>query len=180
MDINTTGIRNGIFASKVDTTYTALNSIQILPKLIVNYKLNNTNLYALISRGYKTGGFNLLSNAPKTFTFDPEHSWNYEVGVKSSVFENRLFVEGSLFYIDWKTNKSIRPHQAVQVRCSKNAGHSVSKGLELSLNTASIQGFELMASYGYTDATFISNVLSSTADYRKLHSYVPKIQLQLN
>lgn len=168
-------IRNGIFASLADTTYTALNSIQILPKLAVNYKLNNTNLYALISRGYKTGGFNSTFERPEDLTFDPEHSWNYEVGVKSSIFENRLFVEGSLFYIDWKNQQIYQATPSGTGSMLKNAGHSVSKGVELSLNTASIQGFELMASYGYTDATFISNMLSSTADYSGNYiPYVPK------
>ena len=168
-------IRNGIFASLADTTYTALNSIQILPKLAVNYKLNNTNLYALISRGYKTGGFNSTFERPEDLTFDPEHSWNYEVGVKSSVLENRLFVEGSLFYIDWKNQQIYQATPSGTGSMLKNAGHSVSKGLELSLNTASIQGFELMASYGYTHATFISNMLSSTADYSGNYiPYVPK------
>lgn len=168
-------IRNGVFASLADTTYTALNSIQILPKLAVNYKLNNTNLYALISRGYKTGGFNSTFERPEDLTFDPEHSWNYEVGVKSSVLENRLFVEGSLFYIDWKNQQIYQATPSGTGSMLKNAGHSVSKGLELSLNTASIQGFELMASYGYTHATFISNVLSATADYSGYYiPYVPK------
>ena len=168
-------IRNGIFASLSDTTYTALNSIQILPKLAVNYKLNNTNLYALISRGYKTGGFNSTFERPEDLTFDPEHSWDYEVGVKSSVLENRLFVEGSLFYIDWKNQQIYQATPSGTGSMLKNAGHSVSKGLELSLNTASIQGFELMASYGYTHATFISNVLSATADYSGNYiPYVPK------
>lgn len=168
-------IRNGVFASLADTTYTALNSIQILPKLAVNYKLKNTNLYALISRGYKTGGFNSTFERPEDLTFDPEHSWNYEVGVKSSVFENRLFVEGSLFYIDWKNQQIYQATPSGTGSMLKNAGHSVSKGVELSLNTASMQGFELMASYGYTDATFISNVLSATADYSGNYiPYVPK------
>ena len=168
-------IRNGVFASLADTTYTSLNSIQILPKLAVNYKLNNTNLYALISRGYKTGGFNSTFERREDLTFDPEHSWNYEVGVKSSIFENRLFVEGSLFYIDWKNQQIYQATPSGTGSMLKNAGHSVSKGVELSLNTASIQGFELMASYGYTDATFISNVLSATADYSGNYiPYVPK------
>lgn len=168
-------IKNGVFTSLADTTYKSLKSIQILPKLAINYKLGNTNLYALISRGYKTGGFNSTFERPEDLTFDPEHSLNYEIGAKSSIFENKLFVEGSLFYIDWKNQQIYQATPSGTGSMLKNAGHSVSKGVELSLNTASIQGFELMASYGYTHATFISNVLSATVDYSGNYiPYVPK------
>lgn len=168
-------IKNGVFTSLADTTYRSLKSIQILPKLAINYKLGNTNLYALISRGYKTGGFNSTFERPEDLTFDPEHSWNYEIGAKSSIFENKLFVEGSLFYIDWKNQQIYQATPSGTGSMLKNAGHSVSKGVELSLNTASIQGFELMASYGYTHATFISNVLSATVNYSGNYiPYVPK------
>ena len=168
-------IKNGISTSLADTTYRSLKSIQILPKLAINYKLGNTDLYALISRGYKTGGFNSTFERPEDLTFDPEHSWNYEIGAKSSIFENKLFVEGSLFYIDWKNQQIYQATPSGTGSMLKNAGHSVSKGVELSLNTASIQGFELMASYGYTHATFISNVLSATVDYSGNYiPYVPK------
>lgn len=166
-------IKNGVSTSLADTTYRSLKSIQILPKLSINYKLGNTNLYALISRGYKTGGFNSTFERPEDLTFDPEHSWNYEIGAKSSIFENKLFVEGSLFYIDWKNQQIYQATPSGTGSMLKNAGHSVSKGVELSLNTASIQGFELMASYGYTHATFISNVLSATVDYSG--NYIPYI-----
>lgn len=168
-------IKNGVFTSLADTTYKSLKSIQILPKLAINYKLGNTNLYALISRGYKTGGFNSTFERPEDLTFDPEHSWNYEIGAKSSIFENKLFVEGSLFYIDWKNQQIYQATPSGTGSMLKNAGHSVSKGVELSLNTASIQGFEFMVSYGYTHATFISNVLSATVDYSGNYiPYVPK------
>ena len=167
--------KNGVSTSLADTTYRSLKSIQLLPKLAINYKLGNTDLYALISRGYKTGGFNSTFERPEDLTFDPEHSWNYEIGAKSSIFENKLFVEGSLFYIDWKNQQIYQATPSGTGSMLKNAGHSVSKGVELSLNTALIQGFELMASYGYTHATFISNVLSTTVDYSGNYiPYVPK------
>ena len=167
--------KNGVSTSLADTTYRSLKSIQLLPKLAINYKLGNTDLYALISRGYKTGGFNSTFERPEDLTFDPEHSWNYEIGAKSSIFENKLFVEGSLFYIDWKNQQIYQATPSGTGSMLKNAGHSVSKGVELSLNTALIQGFELMASYGYTHATFISNVLSATVDYSgNFIPYVPK------
>jgi len=168
-------IVNGVLAHLADTTYKSLNSLQIQPKLAVNYTLSNTNLYALVARGYKTGGFNSTFERPEDLTFEPEYSWNYEIGAKTSLFNNFLYAECSLFYIDWKNQQIYQTVPSGTGSMLKNAGRSVSKGLELSLNTATIYGFDFIASYGYTQATFLSNVLNATTDYSGNYiPYVPK------
>jgi len=168
-------IVNGVLAHLADTTYKSLNSLQIQPKLAVNYTLSNTNLYALVARGYKTGGFNSTFERPEDLTFEPEYSWNYEIGAKSSLLNNFLYAECSLFYIDWKNQQIYQTVPSGTGSMLKNAGRSVSKGLELSLNTATIYGFDFIASYGYTQATFLSNVLNATTDYSGNYiPYVPK------
>ncbi|MGB4577583.1 MAG: TonB-dependent receptor plug domain-containing protein [Paludibacter sp.] len=168
-------IVNGVLAHLADTTYKSLNSLQIQPKLAVNYTFSNTNLYALVARGYKTGGFNSTFERPEDLTFEPEYSWNYEIGAKSSLLNNFLYAECSLFYIDWKNQQIYQTVPSGTGSMLKNAGRSVSKGLELSLNTATIYGFDFIASYGYTQATFLSNVLNATTDYSGNYiPYVPK------
>lgn len=167
--------KNNVIANLADTTYKPLNSLQILPKISLNYQVNTTNFYALVARGYKTGGFNSTFERPEDLTFKPESSWNYEIGVKSSLFKNKLFLESSLFYIDWKDQQIYQTAPSGVGSMLKNAGESVSKGLEISLNTAKIEGFEFMASYGFTHATFISNVLNATINYNgNFIPYVPK------
>lgn len=158
-----------------DTVYAPLKSLQLLPKLSLNYKLGRTNVYVLVARGYKTGGFNSTFERPEDLTFDPEYSWNYEAGLKSGLFQNKLFLEASVFYIDWKNQQIYKTTPSGTGSMLKNAGRSESKGLELSVNTASVQGFELMASYGYTSATFLDNRLNSNVDYSgNFIPYVPK------
>ncbi|NCC74798.1 MAG: TonB-dependent receptor, partial [Sphingobacteriia bacterium] len=88
-----------------DTVYQPLASLQILPKISVNYQMGNTNLYALVSKGYKTGGFNSTFERPEDLTFDPEFSWNYELGVKTDLLNKKLYIEASVFYIDWKNQQ---------------------------------------------------------------------------
>ncbi len=167
--------KSALSTTLADTVYNPLQSLQVLPKLSVNYKFLSTNVYALVSRGYKTGGYNSTFERPEDLTFEPEYSWNYEVGVKSSVFRNQLFLEASLFYIDWKNQQIYQTTPSGTGSMLKNAGHSVSKGFELSLNSASIAGFELMASYGFTDAKFEENVLNATTNYNgNFIPYVPK------
>lgn len=167
--------KNSVITNVADTTYKPLNSLQVLPKIALNYKVNTTNFYALVARGYKTGGFNSTFERAEDLTFKPESSWNYEIGVKSSLFKNKLFLESSLFYIDWKNQQIYQTAPSGVGSMLKNAGESVSKGLEISLSTAKIGGFEFMTSYGFTHATFISNVLNATTNYNgNFIPYVPK------
>ena len=165
----------GVNKLMADTTYKSLKSLQILPKISLNYTFKNLNIYSIISRGYKTGGFNSTFERPEDLTFDPEYSWNYEIGAKAALFNNLLFTETSLFYIDWENQQIYQKTPSGQGSMLKNAGKSVSKGFELSANTANIGGFELMANYGFTFAKFSENVLSSTADYSgNFIPYVPR------
>jgi outer membrane receptor protein involved in Fe transport len=164
---------NGNTGRMTDTIYQPLKSIQVLPKLSANYKLGNTNMYALVSKGYKTGGFNIVSERAEDLTFDPEYSWNYEIGLKSGLFNNKLYAEASVFYIDWKNQQIYKSTPSGTGSMLKNAGQSESKGFEMGLNTAPIYGFELMSSYGYTYATFLENKLNETVDYSG--NYIPYV-----
>jgi outer membrane receptor protein involved in Fe transport len=167
--------KSGTLSHLVDTTYNTLKSMQLLPKLAVNYQLKSTNMYAAVTRGYKTGGFNSTFERPEDITFEPEYSWNYEIGIKASLFGNRLFLESSLFYIDWKNQQIYQTTPSGTGSMLKNAGHSESKGLEISANTATFAGFSFVASYGYTHATFLDNKLNATTDYSGNYiPYVPK------
>jgi outer membrane receptor protein involved in Fe transport len=75
-------------------------------------------LYALLSRGYKAGGFNPslaralgAGEAPgrASIAFDPESLLNYEIGLKGLWLDGRLNAELSLFWMD---------RQDMQVRSS--------------------------------------------------------------
>jgi outer membrane receptor protein involved in Fe transport len=134
----------------------------------------------VIAKGYKTGGFNSTFERPEDLTFDPEHSWNYEAGVKSSLFKNRLYADVALYYIDWKNQQIYQTIPSGRGSMLKNAGHSVSKGVEVTLRTLTGKGFEILTAYGYTHASFLSYVVDSTLDYNgNMIPYVPKHTLAL-
>lgn len=162
--------------NKKDTSYNSLNSLQFLPKFSINYKLGNTNIYSTVSKGYKTGGFNNTFQSYNDLTFEPEYSWNYELGAKSELFNSKLFVEASLFLIDWKNQQVTRPISTGGTML-KNAGHSKSKGFELAASTAPIYGFELISAYGYTYAKFEEYIYKvddkGTVDYSG--NYIPYV-----
>ena len=55
--------------------------------------------YGTISKGYKAGGVNLTLGTPN---FEPEKNLVYEAGVKSTLLDERLRVNGAVFYSDYK------------------------------------------------------------------------------
>lgn len=172
--------RNGPPVNLADTVYPALQSLQFLPKLAMNYKLAGNNFYIVIAKGYKTGGFNSTFERPEDLTFDPELSWNYEAGVKTSLIKNHLYADVALFYIDWKNQQIYQTVPSGRGSMLKNAGHSVSKGLEFTLRTLTGKGFEFLLAYGYTHASFLSYVVDSTENYNgNMLPYVPRHTLAL-
>jgi iron complex outermembrane receptor protein len=64
---------------------------------------DQVNLYATISTGYKSGGFNVdtLSTAAN-LSFDPEHVTNYELGAKGSFLDGKLRADADVFHMDYK------------------------------------------------------------------------------
>jgi outer membrane receptor protein involved in Fe transport len=146
-----------------------------MPKIALNYKIAESNFYVVVARGYKTGGFNSTFERPEDLTFKPENSWNYEAGSKFSFFRNRFFADIALFYINWNDQQIYQTVPSGRGSMLKNAGHSASKGLEVTLRTLAGQGYEILLSYGYTHATFLSYTLNSEVSYDGNYlPYVPR------
>lgn len=56
---------------------------QFSPKFSLQYLTTlHNNYYVTVSRGYKVGGFNETITSDDNKTYQPEYSWNYEVGSK--------------------------------------------------------------------------------------------------
>jgi len=160
----------------LDTLYPSEQFRVVSPKVALNYYLSeNSNLYALVSKGYKTGGFNAIFEREEDLVFDPEQSWNYELGFKTSLLQNKLQIEAAIFYIDWTNQQIYQTVPSGRGSMLKNAGHSVSKGAELSARARLPLNFEAMLSYGYTHASFISHVVNESTDYSgNFIPYIPR------
>lgn len=165
------GIRLDYEHSKLDYSYnTNINSIyknkeklkgnlefiEIVPKLSAKYHFTEKNfIYTTVAKGYKSGGFNISFEVLDNMSFDPEYSWNYEAGIKSHLFNNRLTMNIAAFYIDWKNQQISQTIPSGQGRIQVNAGKSRSKGIEFESSLLITDNLEINTSYGYTDAKFV-------------------------
>jgi iron complex outermembrane receptor protein len=75
------------------------------PRVVLDYKPQADTMYYLsVARGYEAGGFNALEPGAK---YDPETVRNYELGVKSELFEHRLLLNASVYYFLYSNLQSL-------------------------------------------------------------------------
>ena len=154
---------------------------QFTPKFTLQYLTNKDNLYYIsITRGYKSGGFNTIFKTDAERTYDPEYSWNYEVGTRLKFLNGRLTAEADLFYIDWGHMQTTYTVPGVG-NVIANAGHTDSKGFELSLAYHPIKSLQLNLNYGYTHARYLEYKKSAREDFSGNRlPMVPNHTLSLN
>jgi iron complex outermembrane receptor protein len=137
----------------------------VSPQFAAAYRIaSRTNVYGTVARGFKAGGFNAASPAGAE-AYDQEHSWNYEAGVKTSGFADRLSASIATFYIDWSDLQVNVPNLAVPGQFFiGNAAGATSRGVEIELRARPDQGLDLFGGVGFTHARFSNGSASNGAD----------------
>ena len=142
-------------SEQMDAFDSRLKFSQVTPKIALQYMFPSTGmLYATVTKGYKTGGFNTSFDREEDRTFRPETSWNYELGAKHPFLDNRLNAEFCFFWIDWKNQQIYQMLATQNGQFLRNAGRSESKGVEVSLQGNPVNGLMVQVNYGFTHATF--------------------------
>jgi len=128
---------------------------------------DHAHIYVSYNRGFRTGGLTQLSSDPSQpplYPYQPEYSNNYELGLKSNYFTNRLHANFAIFY---NTVQSVQIPTLIlpdAITVIKNAGGLDSKGFEAELQGLVLPGLELTYHFGYTHAAYTSGKLSSNGN----------------
>lgn len=158
-----------------DTTPTR-NFHQWLPKITVKFPINQRgNIYATLTKGFKTGGFNSTFEKAAHISFDAEHSWNYELGMRYKWWKNKLVTNVALFYIDWDNQQIYQPVPSGRGSMLTNAGESQSYGLEAELLFRPVKNLLINGNIGYTNATFIDYEKNPEDEINLKNNYLPYI-----
>jgi len=140
----------------------------VSPRLALSYDLSDeATVYATISRGYKAGGFSLgrngADNSAINEVFDPEVLTNYEVGVKSELFDGRARFNAAAFLLDWKdlqleTFFFLVPGDATtNVELTINVQKARATGLEAELAAVLTENLTLTGGIGVIDTEILSD-----------------------
>lgn len=122
------------------------------------YKLSDDSvLYVRIASGYRPGGPNTVPPAVLNFpmTFGPDYLTSYEGGWKAELFEHRVSVDASAFYLQW--SKMQLPTVIGGYSAEANGGAAHSTGFEGQATWTPIHGLTLEGDATYTDAVMDSN-----------------------
>jgi iron complex outermembrane receptor protein len=97
-------VPSGVVAADFEDSVSFSN---LSPKLSIDYRWDDdTLLYALVSRGFKSGGFNIRAQAtavPRSrLPFDDEKVTSFEIGAKNSFMDERFFLNLAYFHNDYK------------------------------------------------------------------------------
>jgi outer membrane receptor protein involved in Fe transport len=114
--------------------------------------------YARVATGYQPGGPNFaLPGVPSTFKSD--RTTNYEVGLKSTFWDNRVMFDMDAFYIDWK-DIQVSVYNPTGISYFANGGTAKSEGAEATLSANPVTGLILGLTFAYTEAELTQNVPS--------------------
>lgn len=136
----------------------SVNDSDFSPRFVLTYEWADDVLtYASASKGFKMGGASGIVPPGASPTFDKETIWNYEIGVKARLFDNRLQVNAAGFYMDWKDLQAFafdNPDDLIFF--VQNAAEASTKGFEIEASAVPVEGLNLTFGAGYLDAQYDS------------------------
>ena len=161
--------KDNISKKKFDDSWNALT-----PKIGLEYSFTPAIMtYAGVSKGYRSGGFNHFATDPQYYSYDEEELWSYEIGVKSAFFNNRLVLNGAVYYMDI-TDMQVEEAVTPVITYMTNAAEATAKGIELEMTARVADGLSLMAGFGYSDIEFDS-FKDAHSDYKgNKNPFAPK------
>ena len=117
---------------------------------------DNTLLFANISRGFKSGGWNtggFISVPVQLEPFDDEIITMFEGGIKTTQFGGRLRLNATGFYYDYDDRQVFAevPFLGIPLGVLSNVGSAEISGFEFELNTQPLDFFEASFGIGYLD-----------------------------
>jgi iron complex outermembrane receptor protein len=145
----------------------------VAPRVMASYKLSDaTRLNAQVSKGFRLGGINDPINVPLctaqdlvTFgghdSWKDETLWNYEVGSKSRVMNNRGSLNVAAFYADIKNLQATVTAGSCSSRLVFNVPKSRSAGAEVEFELAPTDKFDFAISANHTDSKLRSTITST-------------------
>jgi outer membrane receptor protein involved in Fe transport len=145
-----------------------------------SYKITDDMLfYAEAAQGFRPGGANQVLGLDAALTpYSSDGLWNYEIGLKNTLLDRKLFINVDAFLIDW-TDMQITgrtPNGAFSY--ITNAGAARVKGLELEIDARPVQGLSIAANASYIDAKLSENQATTNVSAPGLKDdripYVPK------
>jgi iron complex outermembrane receptor protein len=141
--------KNNIAGTGADADWTSLN-----PKIAFEYSVTSDIMtYVSAARGDRSGGFNLMAFNPDYLIYDGEKLWSYEWGIKSSLWNNRILLNGNLYYMDISDMQVTEAVSAYQAHMT-NAAEATAWGAEADMKVSLSRELTFLTNAGYNNIEF--------------------------
>ncbi len=131
---------------------------EFTPRVSLDYSFSDDVMaYLSWSRGFRSGGFNGRATTPSSIgPYDPETVDSYELGLRSSLFDNRLVFNATLFRAEYdnKHESEIYQFGAATETVVNNAAKATIEGLEIEAQIALNERVQMRLSVGMIDGVY--------------------------
>jgi iron complex outermembrane receptor protein len=135
---------------------------EFTPRLGLKYFHNeDVMFFATYSVGYRSGGFNgrVASLEEAIQPYEPETVDNYELGVKSELFNNRLRLNATLFTMEYNDKQEELQLPSTETDTGQktvviNPSSATISGFEVDMQAYVTDGLSLRANLGYLDSEY--------------------------
>lgn len=138
-------------------TYTAsVTETVFLPKVGLAYDIaSNQTLAATVNRGYRNGFAEVVAGFSTINQVKPEYLWSYELAYRSRWFDDRLQLNGNLFYYDYRNQQIGVDNPLVPpLTFTQNAEKSHAYGAEIDARARVTNELTLFSSVGLLKTEF--------------------------
>ena len=110
---------------------------------------DDSMVFASAATGTKSGGFNTASGLPEDREFDDEDTLSYELGLKSTLLDNRLRLNATVFYSEIEAYQSQQELEGGVGTFVSNQGEVQTSGLDVYLEAVPLPNLTITAGLLY-------------------------------
>lgn len=164
------------------TTWDAESFDSVDPRVYATFKVtDDTNLYASIAKGFRSGGLNRGTTLPN---YEPESLINYEIGAKGSAMDRKVSFDVAAYYSDYsdmlRRGLVFVPSVNLLLSNTANIGKVEVKGLEGGLTLRPTNKLSLTATASFIDSDIKEvTAANSTSIGGDPVDYVPEVSYTL-
>ncbi|PIE71894.1 MAG: TonB-dependent receptor [Deltaproteobacteria bacterium] len=153
-------MKDHIYGAQNDDSWDSIS-----PKLALEYLFSPQIMsYISVSKGFRSGGFNMYAMNPEYYSYDDEALWSYEAGMKSGFLDNRFIVNAAMYYMDidnMQVNEAVSPLETYVTNAAKATGY----GFEVEATARIRDGLSLISGFGYNHVAF-DEFKDAAGDYK--------------
>lgn len=122
------------------------------PRFNLLWKFNDSgSAYINVAKGFRSGGFNFVGPPD---SYGPESVWNYEIGTRTGLLNNRMTVDMALFWLDLSDAQVLDVAPGAVFANTINSGEASGLGFEFAGNAVLNDQLTLDVTFSKNDVTF--------------------------